>query len=92
MVKESRYQTRNGTVELQTRFTSGGMRVDSGDGSLDVSADRVDIQPWSTQDGWSAVKLWKGKELVSRIDMESHVARRFGVECSHEQSLTVHFA
>jgi hypothetical protein len=84
MVEKTRYPTRNGTVELQTRFNSGGMRVLSGDGSLFVSVDHVDIKPWKTQDGWSTVGLWKGDELVSKLDMKSHVARRFGVECAHE--------
>ena len=84
MVKRTTYPTRDGTVELQTRFSSGNMRVESGDGSLYTAGNRVTITPWSTKEGMSTVKVWKDGVLTTSIDMKDHVAQRFGVECAHE--------
>ena len=84
MVKRTTYPTTDGTVELQTRFSSGNMRVESGDGSLYAAGDRVTITPWSTRDGLSDVKVWKNGSITTSFSMKDHVAQRFGVECAHE--------
>lgn len=70
-------------MELQTGFNTGNIRVESRDGSLYVGADRLTIEPWTTQDGVSMVTLWRNGVLSTTINMETHVAHRFGVECEH---------